>query len=306
MNAVSRVGRNIAPLTTASVVAVAATVIALAINPATLPVLIVGVAIFTPLERLRPRRAVMPSGDTLVVLAHATATTTMTAGLLTLAVAVTTALPVWQPSARWFASAAPPAALMVIVVVGDIGYYWMHRAMHRLPLLWRFHRIHHGSTELYWLAAARAHPVDQVLLHAGWLVPLHLLGARSAWFVTYATLLTMQTLLVHSNVAISGGWLRRVVVTPDFHHWHHSAERDAWNHNFASQLAFLDTIFGTTWLPTGRIVTTYGVGEALEPSYAGQLVEPIASSVHLLRGARGGRHRGLRRTRARRENSATA
>jgi sterol desaturase/sphingolipid hydroxylase (fatty acid hydroxylase superfamily) len=279
---VTRRPRHVGDRATAATLATCATlatmVVAVLANRSILPMLAVGFLIVTPLERLRPRRRqpLVPRAA-FVNLAHATVTTSLTTALLASAVAMLSLLPTIDATARWFAGVPAPVALALIVLVGDVGYYWVHRAMHQVPLLWRFHRIHHSSEEMGWLAAARAHPVDQLLLHLGWLVPLHLLGARSAWFGAYAALLTMQTLLVHSNVDVGVGPLRRVLVTPDFHHWHHTAERRAWNRNFASQLAVLDRLFGTSWLPRGERACTYGVGEPVAASYPGQLLEPVTA-----------------------------
>jgi sterol desaturase/sphingolipid hydroxylase (fatty acid hydroxylase superfamily) len=190
-------------------------VVAVLANRSILPMVAVGFLIFTPLERLRPgRRQPLVAQGCVGEPRHATVTTSLTTALLAGAVGVLSLLPTIDATARWFAGVPAPVALAVIVLVGDVGYYWVHRSMHQVPLLWRFHRLHHSTEEMGWLAAARAHPVDQLLLHLGWLVPLHLLGARSAWFGAYAALLTMHTLLVHSNVDLRFGALRRVLVTP--------------------------------------------------------------------------------------------
>ncbi len=51
----------------------------------------------------------------------------------------------------------------LVIVLSDLGFYWTHRMFHAVPWLWRFHAIHHSIEELDWLAAARVHPVDQIL-----------------------------------------------------------------------------------------------------------------------------------------------
>src|SRR5437667_5203769 len=60
------------------------------------------------------------------------------------------------------AVAAQPRGLQLLeaMLVTDVTAYWMHRALHAIPLLWRFHRVHHSSEQLDWLASMRVHPVD--------------------------------------------------------------------------------------------------------------------------------------------------
>ena len=249
--------------------------LAIAINPATLPLIAIGFLIFAPLEKLAPtRRHTANARTTFVNLAHLTITTTLTTALMAGALALLAFVPVLHPSTAWIGSLPAPFALLVVIVVGDTGYYWMHRATHTIPVLWRFHRIHHSSKELDWMAATRAHPVDQFLLHLGWLIPLRVLGAGTAWFVAYAVVLTVEPLLAHSNLNIKLPGLRWVIMTPEFHHWHHTAEPDAINKNFASQLPFLDALFGTGWLPARRRVSRYGLDEPVPEDYVGQLLEP--------------------------------
>ena len=272
-------GRRLGSLATPSIALVCTVllmILAVRASPATLPLIAVGFLVFTPLERIRPRRAQrFASPDTAVNLAHATVSTALTVGLMASAMGCIALVPTVLVTQHWIASLCPAAALAVVVLAGDTGYYWTHRAAHRVPVLWRFHRIHHSSEELNWLAAARAHPVDQLVLHMGWILPLHVLGAGAPWFGVYAVFLTVEPLLAHSNINIAIrpiGWL---LVTPAFHHWHHTAEPDARNKNFASQLSFLDALFGTWWLPRNREVERYGIDEPTATTYLGQLAAPF-------------------------------
>ena len=52
-------------------------------------------------------------------------------------------------------------------------------------------------------------------------------------------------MLIHSNVKLPWGWLRYIIVTPDFHHWHHSSDNEAIDRNYAAHLSFIDYLFGT-------------------------------------------------------------
>ena len=165
--------------------------------------------------------------------------------------------------------------LPLVIVLSDLGFYWTHRMFHAVPWLWRFHAIHHSIEELDWLAAARVHPVDQILTKGVSLVPVVALGF-SEWAIgVYALLYQWQSVLIHSNVRFRFGPLRFLFASPEFHHWHHSDQREARDKNFAGQLSFLDALFGSLHLPPGRAPTTYGLDRPMPQRYLPQLLYPF-------------------------------
>ncbi|WP_409192550.1 sterol desaturase family protein [Bradyrhizobium sp. RDM4] len=158
--------------------------------------------------------------------------------------------------------------LPLIIVLSDLGIYWVHRMFHAVPWLWRFHAIHHSSEELDWLAATRVHPVDHILTRGVALVPVIVLGF-SEWVIgVYALLYHWQSVLIHANVRFRLGPLRLLFASPEFHHWHHSSDREARDKNFAAQLPFLDALFGTLHLPRGQMPTAYGLDRPMPQRYA--------------------------------------
>ena len=70
-----------------------------------------------------------------------------------------------------------------------------------------------------------------------------------------------HSLLLHSNLKLGFGPLKRIIASPDFHHWHHARAREAWDRNFAGQLAIWDFLFGTAYLPEGRTAERFGIAE---------------------------------------------
>ncbi len=85
-------------------------------------------------------------------------------------------VPVWLQTAvagQWLVAQVAEA-----VVLADLGFYFAHRMFHSIPLLWRFHAIHHSIEELDWLAAVRIHPVDQAMTKMISMLPLYALGIR--------------------------------------------------------------------------------------------------------------------------------
>ena len=165
--------------------------------------------------------------------------------------------------------------LIEAIILSDIGFYWTHRMFHAVPWLWRFHAIHHSIEELDWLAAARVHPVDQILTKGVSIIPIVALGFSDVTIGLYALLYHWQSFLIHANVRIGFGPLRWLVASPEFHHWHHSADLQARDKNFAGQLSFLDALFGSLHMPRGRMPSSYGLDQPLPAHYFPQLFYPF-------------------------------
>jgi lathosterol oxidase len=146
----------------------------------------------------------------------------------------------------------------LLIAVTDFAQYWVHRACHRVPLLWRFHAVHHSADQLDWLAGSRLHLVDIAITRGLTYVPIYVLGFADGPLMAYLVLVSAQATFIHANVRFDFGWLRWVLATPQFHHWHHAAEPQAVDKNFAVHLPVLDLLFGTAYLP-GRWPSAYGL-----------------------------------------------
>jgi sterol desaturase/sphingolipid hydroxylase (fatty acid hydroxylase superfamily) len=166
-----------------------------------------------------------------------------------------------------------PAAMFL----ANLGFYWTHRILHAVPWLWRFYEIHHSIEEVDWLAGARVHPVDQILTKGVSLLPVVALGFSELAIGVFALLYHWQSVLIHSNLRIKFGPLRLLLASPEFHHWHHSNDREARDRNFAGQLPFLDAVFGALHMPVGRMPASYGLDRPMPQRYAFQLLYPFIS-----------------------------
>jgi sterol desaturase/sphingolipid hydroxylase (fatty acid hydroxylase superfamily) len=174
------------------------------------------------------------------------------------------------------AEAAMPATASVVlgIVLVFVGNYWGHRLCHRIPLLWRFHSVHHSIEQMDWLASGRLHPLDSGFTQAFTVLPLFLLGYDAGIFAGVTVLLTLLALFQHANVRLRFPGLRWVLPTPEWHHWHHAIDAEARDTNFG--LPVVDLLFGTAHLPKGRRPSGYGTDEPVpQDSYWRQLAHPF-------------------------------
>jgi sterol desaturase/sphingolipid hydroxylase (fatty acid hydroxylase superfamily)/protein-S-isoprenylcysteine O-methyltransferase Ste14 len=167
------------------------------------------------------------------------------------------------------------AQVLAAIVIADIGYYAAHRICHTVPLLWKFHAVHHSIEEMDWLATHRVHPVDQIFTNMFALLPLWFLGFSVEAVMIYQLIYQAHALLLHSNIRIKFGPLKWLVASPEYHHWHHANERDAHNHNYAAQLSIIDLIAGTMFMPRKRRPQVYGLSEPMPQLYHQQLLHPF-------------------------------
>lgn len=168
------------------------------------------------------------------------------------------------------------AQLGLYLVLRDLVQYGVHRLLHAVPVLWRFHRVHHSVREMGVAANLRFHPMETVVYRSLEVVPMALVGfGVDDMFLVYAF-----GLLVghwnHSNVRLPLGPLRYVLNGPQMHIFHHAEvmpfQRGA---NFGVVLSVWDWLFGTAWVPDdGRRHALGFRGVALYPrGFLAQLVE---------------------------------
>ena len=171
------------------------------------------------------------------------------------------------------------AQLPLELVVADLAFYWIHRAAHRFPFLWRLHRLHHSSESMDWLASERLHLAEIIIVRALVLAPLTLLGFTQTAILAYVTFASFHAVFIHANFGPSLAWLEPVLMTPRLHHLHHATDPDAIDKNFAVHLPILDRLFRTLFAPKGRWPTRTGVvGFRAPDGYWGQQASVFASS----------------------------
>lgn len=163
--------------------------------------------------------------------------------------------------------------LIEILLITDFVQYWVHRAFHRIPVLWRFHRVHHSVEAMDWLAGSRLHIVDVLVTRSLTYVPLFALGFSELSLGIYAVIVSVQATMIHANVRFRFGPLRYFLVTPQFHHWHHSDQPEAIDKNFAVHLPIWDFLFGSYFMPKNLWPRSYGIlGKRLPDGYIRQFL----------------------------------
>lgn len=159
----------------------------------------------------------------------------------------------------WVAHLPFWAGLFLIILVADLVQYWTHRAYHEVPLLWRLHAVHHSVKSMDWLAGSRQHILELLITRTLVLAPIYVLGFSKEVIDAYIVIVGFQAVFNHANVSVRLGPLRYLIVTPNFHHWHHSQDREALDRNYAAHFAFLDHIFGTAVKSDREWPKDYGV-----------------------------------------------
>lgn len=197
--------------------------------------------------------------------------------LITVGAALTTLVPGGLRLA--VAHQSLPLQAVEAFLLASLFGYWGHRAAHTVPVLWRFHRVHHSIEEMDWLAAAHLHPIDQAFTRSCVILPLVALGFSRGVFGAFVGFITLQAIFIHANVRFRFGPLRWLVSTPEFHHWHHSGDPATYNSNFAGEFPWIDLIFGTLYLPSSGIPDSYGIAESPPKGYLAQLAWPFHGGI---------------------------
>ena len=142
----------------------------------------------------------------------------------------------------------PVIAGILSFLIIDLYMYFWHRSMHRLPLAWRFHRLHHTDRSMNVSTAYRFHPIEIISSSIPKLLLIWSLGISSNFVLIYELVFTVVVALHHSNLAIPGvidRLLSLVIVTPNLHRIHHSQVVAETNANYGSVLSWWDRIFRT-------------------------------------------------------------
>lgn len=149
-----------------------------------------------------------------------------------------------------FNAIATPAwlAFAASLIVLDLAIYAQHVAFHKVPLLWRLHRVHHTDVALDATTALRFHPLEIVVSMVFKIALVLALGAPALAVIVFEVVLNALAMFNHANGSLPlavDRIVRRLVVTPDMHRVHHSIHRLETDSNYGFNLSVWDRLFGT-------------------------------------------------------------
>ena len=165
--------------------------------------------------------------------------------------------------------------ILEALVLSEFLVYWGHRFSHEVPLLWRFHSVHHSSENLDWLAGERRHPIDQFYMSLFVGIPMVLSGFSLVDLLIVGVLQNLWDMTIHANLRWRLKFLDGIWVTSEFHHWHHSVDKEARDKNYSGALPIFDWLFRTYYLPSNEKPGPYGIDSHMPETYVGQLIQPF-------------------------------
>ena len=140
-----------------------------------------------------------------------------------------------------------PLPLFVEIIIGivllDFAIYIQHVASHRIPILWRLHKVHHADRDIDVTTGVRFHPIEAALSMIYKCGVILLLGPIATAVIIFEILLNASAMFNHANIRLPktlDGILRTIIVTPDFHRVHHSVIEKETNSNYGFFLSIWD------------------------------------------------------------------
>lgn len=259
--------------------AVAITGSALAIDRSGVGGVIALFVLVVPFEKLFPRHRGQPLRRPQVVtdIGYALAGPVLNVVGVAVAVVVGAITLAWLPglAIRPLVNMVPSSVLPFVgIALFDLAIYWVHRWSHEVPLLWRFHAIHHSTEHLDWISGFRNHPVDGAIVAPPFFFLLAA-GFDAEFAGALAVVQIVAGLFLHANVRWRLRPLHRIVITPEFHHWHHTNDPKAIHSNYSVFLPLWDQVFGTYFMPKDRRPEVYGVDEYIPTGMVPQLLHPF-------------------------------
>jgi len=148
---------------------------------------------------------------------------------------------------NWYTT-SPLFEYAVVLILFDLIIYWQHVASHHVPVLWKFHQVHHADHDLDASSGLRFHPIEIAFSMIVKCLAVLAIGATPESVILFEIILNSCAIFNHSNLKLPGTLdraLRLVLVTPDMHRVHHSIYHDETNSNYGFNIPWWDRIFRT-------------------------------------------------------------
>ncbi len=171
---------------------------------------------------------------------------------------------------------------VALVLALDFGLFFAHYLMHRFPVLWEFHKVHHSAEMLTPLTVLRMHPVDMVI--NSWIVAVCVGVVNGAYAHFFPDPENARWLLLSNSVVFafyflgyhlrhSHVWImfpkgiRQIISSPALHLIHHSTDKKHWDKNFGRIFVLWDRMVGAAYIPTEREDIVFGIGTEEDGEY---------------------------------------
>jgi len=174
-----------------------------------------------------------------------------------------------------------PIFACVAVIIVTFTAYWAHRLMHRIPLLWHIHKVHHSAVNLNFSSVYHKHFLETFLQTPFHVMAVLLLGTNLV--APFGIVFKFIDVFGHANVRVNTGWLSYLISTPQAHRVHHSADPRHFDTNFGNTFMWWDHLFGTFHYDPAAPPTAYGIDEPIPQSFFQQQILPL---VHIARDSR--------------------
>lgn len=180
----------------------------------------------------------------------------------------------WAITRRIEAPAVDILWLIPLLLLTDLLYYWMHRAQHSIPWLWRFHAVHHSVEKMG--PGAGYHHLTEIPIKAALVgIPMALVIGKVGWPVALV-LISLHGGYLHSTTRLNFGWFAWIVADNRTHRIHHSLEPRHFDRNFGAYTLLWDKLFGTAYFPARNEWPEVGLEDRREPqSIAQYLHSPV-------------------------------
>ena len=139
------------------------------------------------------------------------------------------------------------AEILLVFLALDFAIWLQHLLSHKIPVLWRLHRVHHADRDIDVTTAIRFHPIEIALSMLFKIGLVYALGAPVVAVILFEVVLNGSAMFNHANIGLGRAerWLRMAVVTPEMHRVHHSVHRHEHDANYGFNLSVWDRLFRT-------------------------------------------------------------
>lgn len=163
-----------------------------------------------------------------------------------------------------------PVMLLISVILLDLFIWYQHLLFHKIPILWRLHRVHHADLDFDLTTGLRFHPIEVLLSMCIKAALILIFGFPALGVLLFEIILNGCAMITHSNVKLPqrvDDLIRKIFVTPDMHRVHHSWRREEANSNYGFNLAIWDKLFGTYKADSidGQLGIQFGITETPNP-----------------------------------------